>query len=254
LAPRRTVVLVAALAAVLLAGCRADTTVTLRVDRSGAGSVRAVVRLDRAAVVALQAGHPRVEDAVRLDDLRRAGWSARWRTVGDPPSSATLTLEKPFATPDGAASVVEELAGPDGPLREVRVARDAGAFTTRTSLSAVADLGGLSSGVASDAELSRRLSAAGIDPVELDRRMSEGLGSAARLKVRVELPGAAPRTFSVGPGGRARVGAEASSLEARRVAAWATAGVLALGALALGVGGEVAARRRRRARGADPSP
>ncbi len=52
-----------------------------------------------------------------------------------------------------------------------------------------------------------------------------------KLDVRVELPGAAARTWSVAPGERARVRADASSVAPRRIAAWSAGGVLVLGAL-----------------------
>lgn len=244
---RRKPVAVALLALLvpLVAACRVDATVAVRVDGSGSGSVRTVVRLDRAAMDAVRAGAAKVEDSVRLDDLRRAGWDARWAITGDPPTSATLTLEKPFAAPEDAGAVVEELLGPDGALRDLRVSRRAGPFSTRTAVSATADATRTSSGVAADAELSKRLATVGIDPVALDRRLTGDLAGAARLRVRLELPGGSTRTWVVGPGRSTRVAAGVSVLDARRAAAWAVGGVLVLAALALGVGGEVAARRRR---------
>lgn len=251
---RRPIVAAVALVALLLAGCGVDATVVVRVERSGSGVVRAEVRLDREALAALAAGSRRVDDAVRLDDLRRAGWSARWAVAGDPPTGAVLTIEKPFTDPAGASAVVEQLAGPDGPLRELRVSRRAGAFSTRTELTATADLSRLSAGVTSDAELSKRLAAAGIDPVALERRMNEGLEPAVRLAVRVELPGTRARTWTVTPGRTARIEAGASSVEVRRVAAWAVGGLLVLGALGIGVAGELASRRRRRASGGGVTP
>lgn len=107
---RRSLLLLAIFAAVLLlASCRVDTTVTVDVAEDGSGTVVVVVELDREA--AQQLGDPAT--AVRLDDLRQAGWAV------DEPATAedgTLTYRatRPFASPEDLPRVLGEVGGGDG--------------------------------------------------------------------------------------------------------------------------------------------
>ena len=58
--------------AVLVAGCKVDAVVTVKVDDDGSGSVTASVTLDAEAVRAVETPTLKLRDAVRLDDLETA--------------------------------------------------------------------------------------------------------------------------------------------------------------------------------------
>lgn len=100
----------------LLAGCRADATVAVDVERDGNGIVTVTVVLDAAAA----ARTVDQQGPLPTDDLRATGWSVD-EPVRSPDGSVTLRASKPFAHPGLLAGVVAEVAGSNGPLRDVRL-------------------------------------------------------------------------------------------------------------------------------------
>lgn len=115
---RRLLALVAC--AVLLTACRVDVTVDVEMAQNGSG--RLVLTVETDAAVAQQA--PDLADDLRLDDLVAAGW----RTDGvrsTPEGGLTITLTRPFATPEQATALLSTLNGPSGPLQAVRMQRTA---------------------------------------------------------------------------------------------------------------------------------
>src|SRR5919204_4808174 len=92
----RRLSLVVVACALLLAGCKVDTTLTIDVHDDGGGTVRVRIALDAEAVQNAEAGGGKLEDRVRLGDLRAAGWTVSpWRRARD--GGATVTLRKGFA-------------------------------------------------------------------------------------------------------------------------------------------------------------
>ena len=76
---RRWSLLLVAVFVVALGACKVDTTVTVKVDGDGSGEVVARVALDADAVRAVEAGGVKLENAIRLQDLAKAGWkSSGW--------------------------------------------------------------------------------------------------------------------------------------------------------------------------------
>ena len=229
-----------------LAACRVDATVAVRVRDDGSGRVTARVALDADAVRAAEIGGGKLEDRVRLGDLEAAGWrSSGW--VRRKTGGAVLTVSKPFARAAEARAVVAELVGPDGPLRDVRVARDASVFETSWELTGVADLRNLKTGVATDPELLAKLTAERVDVAALDQRLLDEMRGGFRLRVVAELPHAPPRRWSVRPGSRVMLRDASSTFAMWKVLLLIVGVVLALLALTLLVVGEWRARRRRRA-------
>ncbi|MGH9041650.1 MAG: hypothetical protein ACRDZ3_15630, partial [Acidimicrobiia bacterium] len=97
----------------VLAGCRVDALVTVAVEGPG-GEVAVRFEADPEAIAVV--GGPRVIDqGAQVADLRRAGWKVTGpRRTGA--GGAVLRAAKRFARPGDLGPLMEELAGPGGPL------------------------------------------------------------------------------------------------------------------------------------------
>jgi hypothetical protein len=243
----RKLVLLVALGALVLAGCRVDTALTVQVNEDGSGVVTARVRLDAAAVAAATSGGAQLADAVRLDDLTKAGWrSTGWRKRKD--GGAALRVSKPFARAEDAGAVVAELNGPDGPVRDVKVTRDASTFSTEWSFAGVADLKDLKTGIATDSELLQRLVAERVNVAALDQRLVADTKDALRLRVTAELPHSSAKPFPVKPGSTVAMETSSSQTATGRIVLLVIGIGVGLAAVVLLVAGELRSRRRRAAR------
>ena len=172
----------------LAAACKVDTTVTVKVNDDGSGVVTVTAVLDADAVKAAEAGGGKLEDRVRLADLANAGWTVRpWARAAD--GSAQLTVSKPFSSPAQAAAIVKEVNGTAGPLRDVTVTRDSGAFSTSYSTTGTIDLKDLQTGLTADPQVVGTLFAQGIDAGAIDQTLLADLRDSFGLTVKVELPG-----------------------------------------------------------------
>ena len=253
-------------AVLVLAGCRLDVTavVTMKDDGSGQVTVTAVADAE------LLAKAPAVLGDLRLDDIRSAGW-----TVDGPAAAVdggqSLTLTKPFVTPQQAALVLGELSGPGGPLAGVQFDLGRSFATVRSGLQATAGIDGVAA--LGDSQLTEVLGG----QAALTDRITADIGEGLHLTVVAQLPGRAVSsngtvsadgtTVSWSPDlrGGARTDLQAAfeqrdqaALDARSRGRLARIGLVVWAGL-LVVGGGVAAfirsrrRRRRRARPA-PSP
>lgn len=238
-----------ALAAIVLGGCRATATVTIRVERDGGGTVAVAVRLDGAARHALaSAAAPAAANAnampdVPLDDLRERGWTVSpWRP--DSGGGASIALSKGFVGGTGLASVLADLDGREGALRDVRVVRSRTLLRDRDSVALLADLRHLDAGVAADAALAARLRAAGVDVAALDAGLRARIGSSFTLSVDVELPDGTHETVRVKPGEHAALAVGSTATHTGRRLALVAAAVAAFLGLVLFV-----VSRRRPSRG-----
>lgn len=145
--PRRLLVPLLVLLAVLVSACRVDTTVSVALAEDGSGEVRVTTVLDDPAVARLPdldddgvSGAADLVALVRVDDLESAGWS-----VGEPAEAGdglALTVSRPFGTPEEADAILAELTGPDGALRDLHVTRSASFGRTELGFSGTADLSG----------------------------------------------------------------------------------------------------------------
>jgi hypothetical protein len=244
--------------ALLLSSCRAHATVAIRVARDGTGTVGVTVVLDRAARLALAGAalSPAVTATptaaaaalpdVPLADLRGHGWTvSSWHpsAVG----GATVVLSKGFTGEAGLASVLAELDGRDGALRDAHVTRSRALLRDRDSVSLVADLQKLDTGVADDQVLAQRLRGAGVDVAALDAGLRSHLGSSFDLTVTVSLPDGAHTLVTVAPGAtRTVAAAETSTHFGRFVALLVAAGAALLGLLLFAAAGLNARRTRGR--------
>lgn len=244
---RLSLVLVAL--ALLLAGCKVDTTVTIEVKDDGSGTVTVAAHLDAAAVHAVEIQGKKIADSVRLDDLKNAGWKIEpWTTADD--GSATLTLSKAFTSPDQVAGILGEVSGTNGPLRDVTASRDRGLLATNYSVKGAVDLGAIATGVTTDPGLVFSLSNAQVDVNAIDASLLQQLKDALSVTVVVNTPGGTTTVTGV-PGQRVAVDASSSVRDTRRIVLILGAIVLLVLAVVVWFGGRQS-RYRQRARGPIP--
>ena len=134
--PRRALPAVAVVLALLvLAGCRVQARVDVAMATDGSGTVTVAVGLDADALGRL--GDPAT--ALRTDDLVQAGWAV----TGPEPDEAGVTwwrATKAFATPDELALVLAEVAGPEGPVRDLALTVGETSSTDTYRLTGTVDL------------------------------------------------------------------------------------------------------------------
>ncbi len=230
--------------ALVLSACQVDATVTVRVRDDGSGTVTARVVLDADAVRQGEAGGVELEEAVRLGDLEAAGWeSSGWERVDG--GGAVIEVSKDFARASEAGAVVEELSGPDGPLQDVVVERNASTFSTEWDFSGVADLSDVKPGISADADLVARLTFSRIDVENLEAQMLLRTRDAFRLRVVADLPASSARTFEVPPGTVVEMDDSSSQTSRTRVLMFVGGFAIAVVAVAILVAGEARDRRRR---------
>jgi hypothetical protein len=239
---RRAYIVLLALIALLGAACEVDADLAIDVNEDGSGTVTARVALDAAAVRAAEVGGAKVEDAVRLGDLVDAGWTARWRRTRA--GGAVLTVRKGFARAEDASSLVAELNGKAGPIRDVTVQRNASTFSTGWSVRGVADRESLQTGVTSDAALVERLSGQRVDVAALDQRLILKVQDALRLRISTDLPNAGAETVRVPAGKRVAFGQESSATAYGRLVLLLAGIAVAVVAVVIFVAGERRDRRR----------
>jgi hypothetical protein len=200
----------------------------------GSGTVSVAVALDPTAVQAAEAGGGKLEDRVRLGDLGTAGWTVSpWARAKD--GSATLTLTKPFSTPQEVAGILDEVSGTVGPLKRIHATRDHGLISTRYGLTGSVDLSKLQTGIAADPDLVKNLTGQQIDVSALDASLTQQLQDALKIRVVAKLPGGT--TTVVGRSGKTTaVDAKSSVLDTRRIVLLAVAAILlaAVGVLLFG--------------------
>lgn len=178
------------------AGCQVRAEVVVDVVADGSGVVDVVVDLDADAVHEVpdhdDDGARTAEDVaalIRLEDLEAAAWRVTSPiTTGD--GGVRLRASKPFGTADEAEAVLAEVAGADGPLRDLRIDRSTGVGETRLTFSGIADLSGGLEAFGDDA-LAAVLDGEpiGEDEAEIERRFGAPLADMFSLVVRADLPG-----------------------------------------------------------------
>lgn len=202
----------AAVALLLLAGCRVDATVEIDVTEGG-GEVAARFRLDRQAVAILGGT---VAEGAQTSDLEQTGWEIS--PVEDlPDGGAQVEARKEFHRPSDLGVVIEELAGPAGPLRDFRLEWDRSLTRSRYRVRGAADLGaagGPASGLANSPDLPARLRAAGIDPDRVAELLAGRAADGFALRLVIELPGETG-SWELQPGAPPRTIDLASSVDDR---------------------------------------
>ncbi len=168
--------------------------------RDGSGRVTAGLGLDAEALGEL--GDPAT--ALRVDDLRRAGWQVEGPRKEDD-GLTWVRASKPFADPERAAAVMAELSGPDGPFRDFRIVRTKSLTRSKTTFTGTLDLSRGLVGL-SDPELDTALDDVelGLDLEGLRRRFGDALARTVTVQVTAGLPGDVTTNAPERDGGRAR--------------------------------------------------
>lgn len=231
--------------AALLAACKVDTTVTIKVKEDGSGVVTVTAVLDTDAVKAAEARGGKLEDRVRLGDLTKAGWTvAPWARAAD--GSAQLTLSKAFQSPSEVAGIVAEINGKVGPLHDVSVTRDRGLFSTTYAATGTVDLHQLQTGLTADPDVVSALTNQHVDVNAVDQSLLAAIRDSFGLKVRVELPKGTTTVRGVS-GHTTAIDTSTSVLDTKRAVLLAVALVLVVAAVVVLLW--PGRRRRRRRRG-----
>jgi len=117
---RRVTALVAGVACiVLLAACRVDTTVSMKVERNGSGSISVTIVADEDIV----AQAPKLSTDLNFGDLTKAGWKVIGPERTDE-GGLRVTLTHNFDNETQATALLTQLNGNRGPFREVKVTRE----------------------------------------------------------------------------------------------------------------------------------
>jgi hypothetical protein len=163
----------------VLAGCRLDVVVDVTMDADGAGSVTVTATVDEDVLRDV----PDVLNDLRLSDATDAGWAVTGPSVA-PGGGATVTLTKPFRSPDEGTAVLAELSGPAGPFKDLALSRSTSFARVASGFSGVAQLDG---GLVAFAD-SALVEAVGGVPLA-DRVTEEELAAGLAVTVRVRLAG-----------------------------------------------------------------
>jgi hypothetical protein len=196
---RRYLPFLVALLAWAASACHVTLAAGVDVGRDGSGRVTAGVGLDAAALEEL--GDPAT--ALRVDDLRQAGWQVEAPRAEDD-GLTWVRASKPFADPQQAAAVLAELSGPDGPFRDFRIVRTKSLTRSKTTFTGTLDLSRGLTGL-SDPELAAALDDVdlGLDLEGLRRRFGEELARTVTVQVTAGLPGDLTTNAPERAGGRA---------------------------------------------------
>jgi hypothetical protein len=230
---------------VVLAGCKVDARIDVRLNADGSGIVTAQITLDHEAVGRVASGSS-LEKAVRLDDMRAAGWTVSgWKTgaVG----SKTITLTHAFTGQQDLANRLADLGGPNGVIGDPKVKQTRSWFGATDSVQINADLRNLSTGIRSDAEVAKALTEAGVNVDALDAQLRGELGKSFTLTLAVHAPDGETSEVTVKPGAAGAASAQSSNFYAKRVVLLVIGGTLLLFAIVLTAASLFAKSRRRRA-------
>jgi len=178
---RVTTSFLAVVAGLLLTSCRVDITTSINVADNGSGVITVNVSADAATVDAA----PELTDALNLDDLRAAGWDATVQ-ADRPDGGVLVVLTHSFTTTDQATALLAQLAGSNGPLRELALSRTGGMNDATYVFSG---RGGLPQGLAGFAD-AEALSALGGAPFAQSLTATgASLSDALGLTLRITMPG-----------------------------------------------------------------
>ena len=172
-------------ALVLAAGCQVDTRVAVEVEDDGSGRVEVTVALDEAAAARV----PELADQLEVDDLVADGWTV----TGPAPEadgSTRIRASKGFDSAEEAPSVLAEVAGAEGPFRDLQVVSRPTLLDDVWVLDGTVDLTAGLAGFSDDA-LRARLDGTDVGrPVaEIEAEAGRPIADIVTFEVAVRLPG-----------------------------------------------------------------
>lgn len=169
----------------LLSGCRAETTVSIKVEEAGNGTVTVAVTFDDEAWLALEGSQD-----LRLDDLGDAGWLVVGPNTADD-GSVSLSGSKVFDSPKQLGEVLAEVSGANGPYSRLGLSQTNSFGRSSYRLEGVLD-GSMGVLGLADTEVTEALGGLpfGTDLDALETSLGQPLGSLIALNLHVDLPGA----------------------------------------------------------------
>ncbi|MGB3412516.1 MAG: hypothetical protein WBA45_15110 [Microthrixaceae bacterium] len=183
--------------------CRMRADVLIDVDPDGAGEVTVSVVLDRDAAAKL--GDPK--EAVKVDDLRAAGWKVAEPVTGRDSGDVTLKAVRSFASPGELEAVLTEIGGHSadtpGIFSNVKLDLGNGFASTEYRLRADVELSG-SLEQFSDPALKEALGGLALGRTPDQLKTERGTGDSATLSVTVGLPGGKVTSNGTSVGDRVR--------------------------------------------------
>jgi hypothetical protein len=193
--------------ALLVTGCRVDATTRVVVADDGSGTVTVEVVLDREAAARI----PDLADQLRVRDLRRTGWEVTGPESADG-GGVVITASKDFFEPGQLATVLTEIGGARGPVRDPSLERTRDFGTTAYDFTGTLDL---SRGIASfsDRRLTRLLDGfpVGQDQAALEAELGAPLSELTSFTFEIVLPDGADTQTSTW---EARLGDEPTAVTA----------------------------------------
>jgi hypothetical protein len=170
--------------ACLAGACQVRTDVGVQVNEDGSGTVTVAITLDADALTKA----PNITDALRVDDLTKAGWTVTQDRQSD--GSLVFQAIKRFANPEEADKIFTEISGAAGPFRDFHISRSRSFARTTTSFTGTIDFtNGLES--FGDSELAQALDGKplGDDIAAIEQRIGNTLDNVFQFQVAVRLPG-----------------------------------------------------------------
>jgi len=182
---RRLFPLLVALLAWATSACQVTLAAGVDVARDGSGRVTAGLGLDADAVRELGD----VAAALRVDDLRQAGWQVDGPRREDD-GLTWVRASKPFADADQVPVILAELNGADGPFRDFRIVRTKSLTRHSTTFMGTLDLSRGLTGL-SDPDLTAALGDVdlGLDVEGLRNRFGDALSRTVSVRATAGLPG-----------------------------------------------------------------
>jgi hypothetical protein len=172
----------AVLVLLVLAGCEVRTELNVTVEEDGSGQLELAVALDQDAM----SRRPRLLDELDLSDLTDTGWEVTG-PAEETDGATWIRARHDFGTPEELATLVEEVAGEDGPFRDFELSREDAFTESRYRFDGTVDFTSGAGALAEDAELAEALDA---EPIELlEQRLGAAIDEMVQVQVAVRLPG-----------------------------------------------------------------
>ncbi len=226
-------------------GCKVDVDVEIRADAGGRGELTATAVLDAEAVAQLGGETP--EKRLALADLTKAGWKVEGPTRNEA-KGLTVTASHDFADGAEAKTLLEDLAGKDGPFQGFELRHTESFAKSTTRLRGTVDLRqGL--GAFTDPELREALAgpngeALGVSDEQFAKRFGTAPADAFTLDVTTDLPGNEEATTQRVPyGGSVVIEAASEQRNLRNLGSVVVAALAAAG-LAVVLAAQAKARKR----------
>ena len=165
-----------------LAGCEVRAELNVTVDDDGSGDVELAVGLDEDAL----SRRPGVLDDLDLSDLTDAGWELTG-PAREADGSTWIRARHRFATPAELTTLIDGVAGDEGPFRDFALRRDDSFTERRYRFEGTVDFTAGAGGLTDDPQVAEALDAEQVEALE--DRLGVAIDEMVKVQVAVRLPG-----------------------------------------------------------------